>query len=282
MSFPVENLTQNFDCLRTALMRGPQGPVFSEGVREHIDLASVSLRSFAIIYLYLIEYKKGQARTAYRMARQEPIDELLQASIAADYLGIRDHEGFEACIAECLALILLENRLKLKAQHVELVCDHAAFESPEDIYKVTVCAGVRPFLHRHMLNIDFTPRKHDIYPYPRPGHENPDTWKRILEHYPCLRRCHEDYDDALATQASETLQTAWEKTRNGYRVAYTDPLTLFVSFKLPEPNNHVSCIRHLKALYARGAGSNLRSRDPPRQTLSPGGQDSASSRSIHY
>jgi hypothetical protein len=161
------------------------------------------------------------------------ISHLLQAIIAADYLGLEkgSFTGFENYVIERLAVVLLQDRRKLIPTYLDLVETHCAFRNKK-IWRFFGKAGVRPFLQEFMKE---GPDKETDFgaitsrdTIPRRGHPQQEAWLEILRHCAELRKCNKAYALEVTEQVSSTLQLGrrWESGKHFKKgpVVYEDPV----------------------------------------------------------
>jgi hypothetical protein len=143
-AFPEEVLMDKFKYFSSALQRNNDGPVFVEGKIQAIHIHDVTARSFARLFKW-VQADLGVFHDC------GTISHLLQAIIAADYLGLekRFFTGFENYVIERLAVVLLQDRRKLIPTYLDLVETHSAFRNKK-IWRFFGKAGVRPFLQEFM------------------------------------------------------------------------------------------------------------------------------------
>lgn len=209
--FSEKVLIDNFTYFESALRRGQSNEgVFIEGCTDTVHLEEISTRAFARLFRFV------QAEP-YVYTDCADLDHLLQAVIAADYLGLKNFSHHEKHICERLRLLLLEDRRKLTAAHLELVPTHDAFKHTR-VWEVFAKAAAKPFLMESMLDYEYKPdwlvgcNKQE---FKRTGRYLgrgpygscmfPETWESELRHCRDLRRNNKDYNLEVVDWVSWTL-----------------------------------------------------------------------------
>lgn len=229
-------MIDNFRYFESALRRDEDQPVFIEGRTDCVHLEDITTRAFSRLFRFV-----GTQPYVYNDCAD--MDHLLDAILAADYLGLKNFAQHEVHIVERLRLLLLEDRRRLTAAHLELVATHNAFKNTR-VWRTFAKAGVKPFLQESMLELEYTSekgKKHGrdtTFPGRAPYGEGyfPEVWKSILEHCRDLRRSNKDYAADVMEQLSKTLKRGREDIFGGHdshtyceeghmpALSYSDPL----------------------------------------------------------
>ncbi|KAB5551102.1 hypothetical protein GE09DRAFT_1240244 [Coniochaeta sp. 2T2.1] len=234
--FPASVLTRRFAYFRSALQKHGNSPTFSEGASRKICLQDIAAHTFARIARYALSPKPSDVKFD-NWGITEPHDtvrSLLDALIAADYLGLDAFTSFEKWVAERLALLLLFSRISLTSDHTRLIASHTAFRS-KLIWRVVVASGVRPFLQEHMTPAPDHGCGSDKRP--SPAHCTQSLWKDNLAHCRQLRADDQEYGLGVAAEISTTLKAGVGCKGPSYHyflepTPYVDPLLAFVSIDL--------------------------------------------------
>ncbi|KAB5580198.1 hypothetical protein GE09DRAFT_1212650 [Coniochaeta sp. 2T2.1] len=235
-AFPGYFLTNRFAYFRSALRKHGDSPTFSEGVTRKICLQDIAAHTFARIARYALSSKPSDVNfdKAGITEPHDTVTSLLDALIAADYLGMDAFTSFEKMLAERLALLLLFSRLSLSSDHTRLIASHTAFRS-KLIWRVVVASGVRPFLQEHISPAPDHGCGSDKIP--PPAHCMQSLWKCILVHCRQLRSDDKKYGLDVAAELSTTLKdgVGFKAPPYSYNLEptpYVDPLLAFVSIDL--------------------------------------------------
>ncbi|KAB5580196.1 hypothetical protein GE09DRAFT_1279171 [Coniochaeta sp. 2T2.1] len=227
-----EILVKNFEYFEGALRTNGDQPVFREGLTRCFNFQDISTHTFSFILRWSsFEYML--------VSRSRPkVDGLLEALMAADYLGFKVMKQFTNFISARLAVELLLNRRKLTSAHLDLVARHNT--SPNRwtnvVWEIFVKAGVRPFVQDFFADLDESSIrrwKEDEVPGvgPAPGHGDIEQWKDIVRHCRQLREENDKYalqvGKAVVQMLKEERLRGVHNTGTGTEggLVYVDPLS---------------------------------------------------------
>jgi hypothetical protein len=225
LAFTELFLTTLFAYFRAALSRQSGKRKFAEGETKLFHFDNITSQAFARIFTYIErKYRRGDIYGEDFQYRPETVHDLLQAVIAADYLGLVDFDKFEAYIAERLAFTLVMNRLRLNPAVLLLVTQHHAFRSGV-LWDVCVKAGVR---------VQLQVRKEERPKYCRWKHADAFTadeymgkctWEDIRNHYAKMEKELPWYADGVQQAVRQTLRLRERRVEKDGKMmrAYRDP-----------------------------------------------------------
>lgn len=205
-AYTEDFLTKEFAYFKAALSTLSGVPKFVEGDSKHFQFDNITSQAFARILIYIERKRRlGRKYGENFHYRAEPVHDLIQAVIAADYLCMRDFRHFEAYIAERLAFALVMGRLNLTPAVLLLVTEHVAFRSGL-LWDVCVKAAVRVRLQAHKdkkTNNLYNWEHEDAYTADE--HLDCCTWEEIRAHYAEMEKLFPWYSDAVRQAVHQTL-----------------------------------------------------------------------------